>query len=169
MHGFPASLLAELAEVFPKIRLVRGLEEIFVTLRVDPFLRQLPGDGTTLRCSHSGSLHGRGTDPDPYGAETRSTANAFLRCCTPPNVHEDIVQVGVIQEPRPTVIKGHGVHLDAHTLVVTDEESPGHRVTFEADVEAPHVGTAYLELIPDPFDDVLVATVDGDRVCNGTA
>ena len=106
---------------------------------------------------------------DPHGAENRSTANAFLRRCTLPNVHEDVVEVGIVQEPRPTVIKRHGVHLDAHAFVVADEESPGHWVTLEADVEAPHVGTAYLELIPDPLDDVLVAAVDGDRVCNGTA
>ena len=50
-HGFPASLLAELAKVFPQIRLVRGLEKILVTLGVDPFLRQLPRTEKCRRCA----------------------------------------------------------------------------------------------------------------------
>ena len=87
-------------------------------------------------------------------------------------MHKDVVEVRVLKEscPRSTV-EVHGVHLDAHALVVADQELPSHRVFghVEAVVHGLHIWAAHLELFPDLLDDVLVAAVDADGVRNGAA
>ena len=104
-------------------------------------------------------------------SKARSTADTRLRGGASPNVHEDVVEIRVVQklcDSRSTV-EVHSIHLDAHTLVIADQEPPGHRILLgiKREVHVPHVGAAHLELLSNSLDDVLLAAVDGDGIGDG--
>ena len=108
-------------------------------------------------------------------AQALSTADAFLRRRTTPDLDDDVVEVGLGSELllRSTSVERLGVQLDADAVVGARDDDSGCRVrsVVVQDLQgcALDVGAADHVVVADLLHDVLVAVVDGDGIADGGA